>query len=123
MIKEYDFYIYPRKLWITYNATSEELNEYFPSGDTDGNKFEELDETVSALVELVGDKNEKAGYLIRFENKDFMSPEIIAHEASHVALYLYNYIGANASLDQEPFAYLMQYIVKCCYDFKESNKR
>lgn len=121
MIKEYDFYIYPRKLWITCNATPEELNEYFPSGDTDGDKFEELDETVSALVELVGDKNEKAGYLIRFENKDSMSPEIIAHEASHVALYLYNYIGANASLDQEPFAYLMQYIVKCCYDFKESN--
>ena len=41
---------------------------------------------------------------------------IIAHEAAHVALTTYNTIGEGiCTVDQEPFAYYMQWIVECIY--------
>lgn len=41
---------------------------------------------------------------------------IIAHEASHVALTTYDTIGEGiCTVDQEPFAYYMQWIVECIY--------
>lgn len=41
---------------------------------------------------------------------------IIAHEASHVALTTYDTIGEGiCTVDQEPFAYYMQWIVECIH--------
>ena len=40
----------------------------------------------------------------------------IAHEAAHVALTTYSTIGEGiCTVDQEPFAYYMQWIVECIY--------
>ena len=41
---------------------------------------------------------------------------VIAHEAAHVALTTYSTIGEGiCTVDQEPFAYYMQWIVECIY--------
>jgi len=48
--------------------------------------------------------------------KDRNYVTIIAHEAAHVALMTYNTIGESiCTVDQEPFAYYMQWIVECIY--------
>lgn len=48
------------------------------------------------------------------KERDYVS--IIAHEASHVALTTYDTIGEGiCTVDQEPFAYYMQWIVECIY--------
>lgn len=40
----------------------------------------------------------------------------ITHEASHAALFTYNSIGEGiCTVDQEPFAYYMQWITKCIH--------
>jgi hypothetical protein len=41
---------------------------------------------------------------------------VIAHEAAHVALTTYSTIGEGiCTVDQEPFAYYMQWILECIY--------
>lgn len=48
MIHEFDFVIYPQKLWVTYDASIEELKEQF------GSKFEfDEDDTYNALTYYV----------------------------------------------------------------------
>ncbi len=124
MIYEYDLNPYPRKLWVTFDATAKELNEMFPEGDTNGIPFKEFPETINAVVECVRrlKPDPKGGYLIRFKdnNPDF---GIIAHESGHVCFELYDYIYQNNIKDQEPFCYLLEYIcnivVKLISDYKE----
>lgn len=41
---------------------------------------------------------------------------VISHEAAHVALTTYDIVGENiCTVDQEPFAYYMEWIVECIY--------
>lgn len=107
--------IYPRKLWVTYDAILEELNETF-----ENNNFEELPEYVNARVtserKLVPEV--KGGFLVGFSSLDEITSEIVAYEAFHVAKETYDYIGEENINDQEPFAYLLEYIVKCIYSIK-----
>ena len=115
MIHTFDPVIYPRKLWITYDATPEELNEMFPTGDINGAPFK--DETgYYGITYRTADKDNKGGILIRFsDNKEAMTPWNITHEAVHAAGYICNYIGIDADWDNdEAFAYLTTWIVKCC---------
>jgi len=72
MIHEFDPVIYPRKVWITYDANPDELNEVFPAGDTNDNKFKQ-EEWYYGITDMVcrGTDN-KGGVLIRFESKEAM---------------------------------------------------
>lgn len=120
MIHEFDPLIYPRKLWVTYDATTEELNKKFPSGDYYGNKF--VDEnSYYGVTYRTSDRNNKGGVLIRFCDKEkAMEPWNMVHEAIHAAGHIFSYIGVNADYDNdEPFAYLVAWIVKCCCKVKE----
>lgn len=120
MIHEFDLVIYPRKLWITYDATPEELNEKFPSGDYFGNRFKD-EEGYYGITYRTADKDNKGGVLIRFDGKeDSMSPSSMIHEAIHAAGHICKYVGIVADFDNdEAFAYLAGFIVKCCEEVKK----
>ena len=115
MIHTFDPVIYPRKLWITYDATPEESNEMFPTGDIYGNHFKNENGYFGITCRTMN-KNDKGGALIRFvDNKESMSPWNIAHEAVHAAGYICDYIDIKADWgNDEAFAYLTTWIVKCC---------
>ena len=115
MIHTFDPVIYPRKLWVTYDVTPEELNEMFPTGDIYGNHFKNENGYFGITCRTM-DKNDKGGVLIRFaDNKESMSPWNIAHEAVHAAGYICDYIDIKADWsNDEAFAYLTTWIVKCC---------
>lgn len=123
MIYEFDPIIYPRKIWITYDATSDELNKKFPSGDYNGNRF--VDEnSCYGVTYRTSDRNNRGGILIRFcDKEEAMEPWNMVHEAIHAAGHIFSYIGVNADFDNdEPFAYLVSWIVKCCYKVKKKRK-
>lgn len=124
MIHEFDPIIYPRKLWVTYDATPEELNEKFPSGDYHGNKFIKED-GYYGITYRTADKDNKGGVLIRFfDNKEAMEPWNIVHEAIHAAGRIFQYIGMEADYNNdEAFAYLVAWIVKCCYKVKDGTDK
>ena len=116
MIHEFNFIIYPRKLWITYDASIEELKNHF------GSKFDfDEDDSYNALTYCVNNKQtEEGGILIRFMSKEQMTSSIMAHEAVHAAGRVCKYVGINPDWENdEAFAYLVAFIVKCCEEVKE----
>ena len=118
MIHEYDPIIYPRKVWITYDATLEELNQEFPNGYIGGDKFVEEKSSFGSTYKT-GDKENNGGVLIRFEGKEAMTSWNMAHEAVHAAACICDYIGIAADWDNdEAYAYLVSFIVKCCEETK-----
>ena len=121
MIYEFDPVIYPRKIWITYDATPDELNKKFPSGDINGNRFKD-EEGYHGITARTADKNNKGGVLIRFaNNKESMASWNITHEAIHAAGYICSYVGIDADFDNdEAFAYLATWIAKCCEKVKSN---
>lgn len=126
MIYEFDCGVYPRRLWITYDATIDELNRVFPEGIDNAEKFEELDDCTTAEVCGVRriSPEIKAGTLIRFASKDEITTPTITHESAHVALRWFAYCGCRTDTgDTEPFAYLIEWIAKCCVEVIEGTAK
>lgn len=118
-IHEFDFNIYPRLLWITYDCDTDALNDMFPS--TDGTKIPDLEDCESAVVYCVRrvKPDVRGGILIRFRHKSDMTCEEIAHESGHAALEVFRYVEAKVDFDnQEPFTYLIGFIADCCNQVK-----
>lgn len=116
MIHEFPMHMYPRTLWVTYDATPEELSKLFPT-DSQGNIINWLDgiEGFGCEMQVYSDPKQLGGMLIRFENKEAMTPSHIAHEAIHAADDVYYFIGTHPDVtNNEPYAYLVGYIVECC---------
>lgn len=120
MVHEFNPVIYPRKVWITYDATVDELNEMFPTGDLYGNKFKE-EEGYFGITYRTMDRNNKGGVLIRFnDNKESMESWNIIHEAIHAAGHICEYVGIKADFgNDEAFTYLATWITKCCEEVKK----
>lgn len=102
-IHEFDPQIYPRKIWIAVGVSTSVLNETFEGID-------DMDESTDALVINTRKTKPdiKAGVLIRFKNRNTLTASIIAHEAVHAALEIFDYVEARIDAkNQEPFAYLV----------------
>lgn len=101
----YSSEIYPVKMWVSFGMSIESLKNIFDMDD------DELGENDMGAVSPVQHKKEKrGGYLVRFKNVNEISVLEISHEASHVAMMIYEYIGASVDLyNQEPFAYLVSW--------------
>lgn len=106
-LHEFDLAIYPRKLWI---AVSKSKFEDILDGISD------FSDSYAAITETTYNKKTgKGGVLIRFASKKDMTIKHITHEATHVAMDIFSYIGAKVDLeDQECFSYLCGYIADCC---------
>lgn len=96
VIHEFDPCIYPRLLWVV-----------------KGGSLEEIRKTLE-LPEL-SEEDKRGGFLVWFPRaSDIKHGDWIAHEASHVALGIFDYIGSTvAANDSEPFSYLVGWVFKC----------
>lgn len=117
---EFDTQIYPRMLWVC-------VGKRVPDGIFDD--VPEYDNTAFAQVDEVATvgSSGRSGDLIRFENIDAIRCGDLTHEAGHVALDIFKYIGAVVDYDnQEPFTYLLGWVGKCIGlvrdDFLKSKK-
>ena len=91
-IHEFDPVIYPRKLWVAVST----------------DRFEgvsECDDTADAIVDCVRDK---------LQSKDAVTIANIAHESSHMAMNIFDYIGAKVDLaNQATFSYPVVWVAGC----------
>ena len=80
-----------------------------------GELSEEDDSRGAITISAYDNKNKRGGFLVWFPKaKDMSHGDWIAHEASHVALGIFDYIGAEAKANEtEPFAYLVGWVFKC----------
>lgn len=116
-IFEFNPQIYPRRLWVSVGASVEELNERFPNDD-----LKPFDDSYYAETYPVQQKEPLlGGVLIRFQDLKSVTPEIMAHEATHAAIEIFDYCDCRIDVEnQEPFSYLMGWIVKCCDEVKSN---
>lgn len=117
-VYQFDPQIYPRKLWVAVGVPTEELNEKFVE------EIKDIDKSADAETWPVQQKEPLlGGVLVRFENLKSMLPDNIAHEATHAALEIFDYVDARIQYDnQEPFAYLVGWVVKCIDEVKTANQ-
>ena len=117
-IFEFNPQIYPRRLWVSVGASTEELQEKF------GKEVikEDLDDSYYAETYPIQQKEPLlGGVLIRFQDLKAMAPENMAHEATHAAIEIFDYCDCRIDVEnQEPFSYLMGWIVKCCDEVKSN---
>jgi hypothetical protein len=119
-IHEFNFNIYPRKLWVTKNTDIKFLNENFSTST--GGKL--LDDERGAHAATYGDvmrkDNRDLGYLvILFDNK--LSVSAIAHESVHVAIFLADEVDINVDAqNQEPLAYIVGWVADCINQVKNN---
>lgn len=111
-LNRYDLIIYPLSVWTAVDCSDKYLTEIF--GDVPS-----LDLKLAAYV-----CNVQGGVLIRFRNKECMTAQYIAHEATHAALYIFEQLGCNVTFDnQEPFAFLVDSIVCFTHNLINNNER
>lgn len=110
-IHEFDPCIYPRLLWVVKGGELDEIRKTL--------EFAELDEETQSggavTVSAYDNEKKKGGFLVWFPKASEMSNlDWIAHECAHVALGIFDYIGAEAKAsDSEPFSYLVGWVFKC----------
>lgn len=104
VIHEFDPCIYPRLLWVVKGGSLEDISDMFEN---------EAGGAVTFPVRRRVDN--RLGYCVWFPKAgDIRNLDWIAHESSHVALCIFNDVGALITFEgQEPFAYLVGWVFKC----------
>lgn len=112
-IFEFDPAIYPQTLWVSVCASTKELNEFFSDMD------DMDDDAIATTYSVCKASSKELGVLIRFRNRLDITPSVVAHESTHAAMKIYEYVGAEVDMDnQEPFAYLVGWIADCIWQSK-----
>jgi hypothetical protein len=110
-IHEFDPQIYPRLLWVVKGGELEEIRKTL--------EFPELDEDQenggAVTISAYDNVNKRGGFLVWFPKAfEMKNLDWIAHESTHVALGIFNYIGSEVTAgDPEPFAYLVGWVFGC----------
>lgn len=108
-IHEFDPCIYPRLLWVVKGGELGDIKDMFDFDLPD-------DEERGAVTIPVRRKvDSRLGYCVWFPKAgDIRNLDWIAHESSHVALCVFNDVGAIITPEgQEPFAYLVGWVFGC----------
>lgn len=118
-IHEFDPVIYPYKLWIIISKNYSCVAEHFYNDD--GSEITAIDfKNIDAFtIPVIEKKSKKLGVVILFPSKKNISFKNVAHEASHAAKMLFEYIKADCR-EHEPFEYLLGWIADCCHKVKKA---
>lgn len=123
-LKEFDVHVYPHKIWVAISKTCEELNgifAYIENGyhyDLDFSKFEFENKYDAVTIKVLDKKTKSFGVLIVFKPNQLI-PTTIAHESSHATGYILQHLCIDMDCG-EATAYLLEYVVKCCYEAKNT---
>lgn len=111
IIHEFDPCIYPRLLWVVKGGSLEEIRKTLEFGELD----EDQENGGAVTVSAYDNKHKKGGFLVWFpKSGEISNLDWIAHESTHVALGIFEYIGSEVDAnDSEPFAYLVGWVFGC----------
>ena len=120
-IHEFDPVIYPYKLWIIVDKNRSNIADNFKH--VDGKRIKNIAKNTKNLaafvMPVVSKKNPEFGVIICFYSIDCITFEIVAHESSHAAKYLFKHINADIN-EHEPFEFAVGWIAKCCEEVKNN---
>lgn len=107
-LQRFELTVYPRMIWVAVGCSDDFLKEKFKE------EIPSFDDRLAAYV-----CNTNDGVLIRFYDINCMSTQTIAHESTHAALYVFDYLGCKIDYNnQEPIAFLIDCISNFCDEIK-----
>jgi hypothetical protein len=118
IIHEFNPCIYPRLLWVVKGGSLEEIRKTLEFSELGDDEQKGGAVTVSAY----DNAKKKGGFLVWFPKPSDMTKNSywMAHEAAHVALGIFGYVGAEAKAEEsEPFAYLVGWAFKCMEEVRK----
>ena len=121
-IHKFDPVIYPYKLWVIVGKEPGDITNHFKEYKGKKIVFNEGEvdrsEAFTMPVQSIEDKP-CYGVVMFFRSNKSMSFELVAHESSHAAKYLFEHIGAEVK-EHEPFEYVVGWIADCCEKVKKN---
>lgn len=118
-IHEFDPCIYPRLLWVVKGGSLEEIRKTLEFDDIEDDFYNSGD---AITISAYDNAKKKGGFLVWFPKPSDMTKNSywMAHEATHVALGIFGYVGAEAKAEEsEPFAYLVGWAFKCMEEVRK----
>lgn len=110
IIHEFDSCIYPRKLWVVKGGSLDAIKETLECSES-------VDDEEGGAVTFGARHKDSSllGYCVWFPKAgDIRNGSWIAHESSHVAMCIFDDVGAEVEFtNQEPFAYLVGWVFEC----------
>lgn len=120
VIHQFDPVIYPYKVWVIIDKKPNRIPEKFKEYSGNPIIFQDSDmdrlEAFTMPVQSKGD-DPYYGVILFFRSKRSMDYELVAHESSHAAKYLFEHIGADCNI-HEPFEFVVGWISGCCKEVK-----
>lgn len=117
----YEIGVYPRRLWVVIGDDMNEIKKTFTYQNGDEiDLSNEIDLSLAMTISVTHKKTGKFGCLVWFSDTSEMSADIVAHESVHAALSVFNAVQCYVTYDnQEPFAYLVSWMVGKIQESKE----
>lgn len=118
-IHEFDPCIYPRLLWVVKGGSLEEIRKTLEFADIEDDFY---NSGGAITISAYDNAKKKGGFLVWFPKPSDMTKNSywMAHEATHVALGIFGYVGAEAKAEEsEPFAYLVGWAFKCMEEVRK----
>lgn len=123
-IHEFDPVIYPYKVWVVIDKSMKEIPDMFI--DQGRNPLDHLrdEDLITKAVTIAAIRKEdfRYGVILYFRSKKSMTYKRVAHEASHAAKFLFEYIEADMR-EHEPFEYAVGWIAECCEKVKKGGEK
>lgn len=121
IIHEFDPVVYPYKLWVIIAKDPDIIEEKFDEYSGERIVFVpgDVDRLEAFVMPVCRKENPKFGVVVFFRSKKSMSYDIVAHESSHAAKYIFEHIGADIK-EHEPFEYVVGWIAGCCEKVKRN---
>ena len=131
ILQEFDLTIYPVCLIIAIGDLEKEINRFYKPYDEQYNRIGFLRDNPAATYQVRSKKTNDVACLIWIPKTDEVRGSYLCHEAGHVALEVFKYVGAHVDYDdQEPFCYLLGAVFRLCNnafyhwkDFMESKTK
>lgn len=124
IIQEFDPVIYPFRVWVIIDKTPNVIADNFK--EYNGNVIEFITSDTNRLqaftMPVQSIENPMYGVVLFFRSKRSMTYEVVAHESSHAAKYLFEHINAEMK-EHEPFEYVVGWIAGCCEKVKKNVNR
>lgn len=114
IVYEFNPAVYPVKLWILDVLDNEFINSEFEGFSGERLDIAKSEEGFAMTYNkvLVRKSTQKYGILVVVPNKKILTVSHIAHEATHVARFMWDYMG-ETSTGAEADAYLVGWIAEC----------
>ena len=125
IIYQFDPVIYPYKVWVIIDKKPNKIHEKFKEYSGKPIIFEDGSaDRCEAFTMPVQSKGADPyyGVILFFRSKRSMDYELVAHESSHAAKYLFEHIGADCNI-HEPFEFVVGWIAGCCEAVKNGKAR